>query len=234
MKYYKTDSRKITFVEYWRLSHKGFLVGWLNKILGIPMNLPTGIPEPQPFRDKIIERDCLPPPIIGKLSRGVKDLQEVGFDQFWFYATKNSLTRGFGYGVQALHPSLTTIGKVVYVSYKTRERLALALFSDLSDGTILGTTNKKEDFNDPPRRIIKRKPGANAWELWDLHQKRLTQLNRNNPPKIIADFDQVAAFEDKNLHDAHEDKVRRGIWVEMSDAEVAALRSKRLPPPIPF
>jgi hypothetical protein len=43
----------------------------------------------------------------------------------------------------------------------------------------------------------------------------------------------VAAFEDKMLHASYDDKIRRGIWVEMTDAEVAALRAKKLPPPIP-
>jgi hypothetical protein len=233
MKYYRTDSRKITFTEYWRLSRKGFLIGWLNKILGIQMNLPTGIPEPQPFRDKIVERDRLPPPIIERLSRSLADLQELGFDQFWFYASRNSLAAGFAYGVQALHPSLTIVGKVVYVSYRARESLVLAFLSALSDGTVLGTTNKKQDFNDPLRHIIQRKPRANARALWSLHQKKLTQLNRINPPQIIADFDRVAAFEDKNLHEAYEDKIRRGIWVAMSNAEVTDLRSRRLPPPLP-
>jgi hypothetical protein len=234
MKYYKTNSRKISFREYWHISRgTGFLIAWFNKAFGIPMNFIAGIPEPQAFRDKIIERNLVPPTIFEKLNSGVLDLQQIEFDEFLFYTLKNSLTTGLGYGVQALHPSHKTMSKVLYVSYKNRERSVLAFLSELNDGTILGTTNKKQDFNTPPKHIIQRRLGASARELWELHQKKLAEMNRSNPPKIFANFDQVAAFEDKFLRMSYDDKIRRGIWVEMTDAEVAASRSKRIPPPIP-
>jgi len=102
----------------------------------------------------------------------------------------------------------------------------LAFLSELNDETVLGTTNKKAEFTPPKQSVIQRRVGANAKELWALHQQRLSELNPNIPAKTIVGLDQVAAFEDKTLHRSYEDKVRRGIWVEMTEAEVAALRAK--------
>ena len=114
MKYYKTDSRKISFGEYWRISTGfGFVIAWINKVFGIPMNFISGIPEPQPFRDRLIETDIMPRTIFEKLNLGVQDLQQLGFNQFWFYTSKSSLTSGFGYAVQALHSSHKVVGKII-------------------------------------------------------------------------------------------------------------------------
>jgi len=92
MKYYKTDSRRISFREYWHISRKGFLFGWLNKILGRRLNLTTGIPGPQPFRDKVIARESLPPLMMERFDRAAEDLRRLGFDQFWLFGAKDSLT----------------------------------------------------------------------------------------------------------------------------------------------
>src|SRR5690348_9145404 len=104
MKYYKTDSRRISFREYWHLSRKGFLLGWINKIRGVRMNLAAGFPEPQPFRDKIMERDQVPPPVLETLAGPMAELRQLGCEQFWFYRLKESLMPIFSYGVETLHP----------------------------------------------------------------------------------------------------------------------------------
>jgi hypothetical protein len=233
MKYYKINSRKISFGEYWHISSgSGFLIGWLGKLLGIPISFSKGIPEPQPFRENIIEANAIPPGVLKKLNSAVLDFRQLGFNQFWFYTLKNSLMAGSAYGVQALHSSHRTMGKIIYVSFKTRESFVLGFLCELNDGTIFGSANRKQDFNNPPNFIVQRLPGANASQLWELHQKTLAGFDHNNPPKIIAGFDQVAAFEDKTARLNHEVKIGRGILVEMTEAEVAALRTNK-PPPVP-
>jgi hypothetical protein len=233
MKYYRTDSRKISLGEYWNISRGGrFLFAALYKLLGIPLKLTEGIPEPQPLRDRLIEAGTIPPAIFSQLNSGIRDFQQLGFDQFWFYTLKNSLTSGSSYGVLSLHSSHHTLGKIIYVSIKAHTTLVLALMSELGDGTVFATSNKKQDFNQSPQYIAQRAPGAGAARLWELHQMKLEGLSRTRPPKKFTDFDQVAAFDDRFLRLSYDDKIRRGIWVEMTEAEVAALRAKR-PPPLP-
>jgi hypothetical protein len=156
----------------------------------------------------------------------------LGFDQFWLSGAKNSLTGGISHGLVALHPAKTTIAKVLYALFRTREVQVTMFESKLANGTILGTTNKRRDFDPQPGVIIERHVGERAASLWQRHQKKLKALPADNPPVMFGGFEQVAAFEDKLVRDIYDNKIRRGIWVEMTEAEVAALRAKRLPPPL--
>jgi hypothetical protein len=231
MKYYKTDSRKISFREYYNLSRSNsWILAWVFKIFGIPLKLTSGIPEPQSFRDNIIDAEVIPPPILAKLNSGILDLKELGFDQFWFYTLKNSLIGGAAYAVQALHPSHKTIGKILFVSMKSRENFVFVFVSELNDGTFFGTTNNRPSFKSPLGYNILRRLHANAAQLWELQQNKLAELSQRNPPKTISTFDQVAGFEDKTSRMLHEDKVSRGIYVEMTDSEVETLRAKMVTP----
>jgi len=232
MKYYKTDSRKISFREYWHISRKGFLFGWLNKILGRRLNLITGIAGPQPFRDKLMARESLPPLMMERFDRATEELRRLGFDQFWIFGAKDSLTGGIGRGLLALHAAKTTTAKVIYASFRTRETQTTTLQSGLADGTVLATTNKKQDFNSRAGVLIERRVGAPASVLWERHQQKLEALRTSNPPGIFADFGAVADFEDALIQKTYDDRIRRGVWVEMTEAEVAALRAKRTPPPL--
>src|SRR5438132_13097226 len=104
MKYYKTDSRRISFREYWNISSGfGLIAAWLCKIFGIPLRLTDGIPELVSFRERVIEARLVPSGIAAKLNSGIIDLQKLGFDQFWFYTSKDSLIGGVAYGLQTLH-----------------------------------------------------------------------------------------------------------------------------------
>jgi hypothetical protein len=232
MKYYRTDSRKISFREYWNISRGGrFPFAALYKILGIPLKLTEGIPEPQPLRDRLIEAAAIPRRALEKLDPAILEFRELGFDQFWFSTQKDSMMIGSGYAVQTLHSSHLAIGKIISASYRTRENFVLAFFSRFKDGTILATTDKEPAFRVLPGYVVQRLPrGTGARRLWELHQKKLAAPRGDIPPDTFANFDQVAAFDDETVRAMYEDKIRRRIWVEMTEAEVAALRSKRQPP----
>ena len=231
MKYYKTDSRRISFREYWNISSGfGFMAAWLCKIFGVPLKLADGIPELVSFRERVIEAQLVPSGIAAKLNSGIIDLKKLGFDQFWFYTSKDSLIGGVAYGLQTLHSSYTTIGKVIFVSYRGRECVVVAFVSEPTDETLLGTTNNKQRFNNPPGYHVQRRLHATATQLWELHQNRLAALSQSNSPKTISDFDQVVMFEDKTSRMSYEHKIARGIWVEMTESEVMVLRAKAVPP----
>ncbi|HSY16867.1 MAG TPA: hypothetical protein VK815_00970 [Candidatus Acidoferrales bacterium] len=238
MKYYKTDSRKISYVEYWHISPRSFWFAWLNKLIGRQMNLIRGMPEPRPLTERIVSADAVPADILHRLNHGVSDLRAAGFDQFWYYTTKGSLTGGVGFGVEGLHTSRRILAKAIYVHFKNRERFLIALTSGFRDGTVFSTTNKKRDFTPPPNHLVLRKLGADARTLLDLHQRKVTKLSARAPVEVFNGLGDVAAFEDKMLQASYDDKIRRGVWVEMTDAEVHALRAKMTgtptsPPPVP-
>lgn len=226
MKYYKTDSRKISFKEYWHISPRGFWIAWLNKILGKQMNLIRGIPEPQPFKSRVIEPATIPKAILEKINSEILNLKKLGFDQFWYFSSKQSLTGGGGYAVEGLHSSCQILAKVLFVYFKTREHLVIVLFSRYNDGPVLATTNKKPAFNPPSNHIVQRKIGARAGFLFNWHQKKLTEMSRTKLLQKFAGLDEAANFEDRLVQETYDDKIKRGIWVEMTEAEVAVLRER--------
>jgi hypothetical protein len=190
------------------------------------MNLIRGLAEPQPFKERIVEPESIPGQILEKLNSGVYELQKLGFTQFWYFANSQTLTGGGGYAVEGLHSSKQIIAKVIYVYFKARERQVIALFSGVSDGIVLATTNKKREFNPLPKHIVQRKVGAEAEELLAMHQKKMADFNRANTLRSFASLEDVAGFEDRLIGETYDDKIRRGIWVEMTEAEVAALRAQ--------
>jgi hypothetical protein len=233
MKYYKTDSRKASYAEYWHITNTmgGFLLGAFNKFRGKQMNLTKGIPGHTPFREKIIEANIIPPKMLAILDSSVAEIKQLGFYEHWYYTTKNSLTAGNAYGVQAISGDRQSICKVVYVEVKTRQNFSVSFISQLPDKTYYATTNNKKMFNAPPGRKGIRKLGATSGQLWELHQQALKKLAADgNPARVMSNFDQMAEVEDTFMSEMYADRIRRGLWVEMTEAEVNALRT---PPPIP-
>jgi hypothetical protein len=128
--------------------------------------------------------------------------------------------------VEGLHSSGQILAKVLYVFFRTRERFAIALFSDFDGKTIFATTNKKPEFNPPSNHIVQRKIGARSEFLFDWHQQKLAEMSQTKSLQKFASLDDVADFEDKLVQENYDDKIKRGIWVEMTEAEVAVLRAQ--------
>ena len=62
--------------------------------------------------------------------------------------------------------------------------------------------------------------------FYKLHQDKVAELSRTKTPVTLTGLDDVAAYEDKLIQAVYDDKIERGIWVEMTDEEVAALRAR--------
>lgn len=228
MTYYKTDSRKISFMEYWHLTPRGFWLAWWHKLMGNQLNLARGIPSPQPLKSRLVDADAIPKPIFEKLNTSVQELRALGFDRLWYetYA-KESLLTGLAYSAIALPASGQIIAKTIFVCVPRREHTTTVFLSDLGAETILATTNKKPAFRPLPNHLVQRKVGAGIPFLLAWHQQKLSALGRERPARVFTDLDDLAAFDDRLVQQTYDDKIQRGIWVEMSDAEVAALRAQK-------
>jgi hypothetical protein len=230
MKYYKTDSRRISFTEYWHMAStvRGFLLASFNKIIGKQMDFVKGIAEPNSLREKIIPPASIPATILANLDSGIAELKRLGFDQFWYYSgSKESLYSGVGYSVQAMHASRQTIGKIVFIVVKNRQSFSFGFVSQLGDERFYFTTNNRRKFNPAPKHFGLRKLGTTSGQLWNFHRKRLESLNRRGESvKTFADFNDMVESDNLYIKQNFEDKIRRGIWVEMTDAEVAACKAQ--------
>jgi hypothetical protein len=233
-RYYKVDSRKITFVEYWRITSnfKGFFWGCIFKIFQLPVKLSDGIPEPTTLADRVAQKTELPPHLVEKLDAGVADYEKLGFGDVYYYNTKNKITSGESAGVHLLHASGETTATIVSVRVRGRERTVMSLSSLLENGGVIATSNRPAEYNNPPGLEIERMVGSNALQLWQRHSQKLEAMRMSEPlQKLLA----AAAYEklfEISTKRIFEYNVRRGLWVEMTPEEITVAR-KKLPPPLP-
>jgi hypothetical protein len=233
-RYYKVDSRNMTFMEYWRISStfKGFLRGCIHKIFRLPMMLSDGIPEPTTFADRIAQKHELPPHLVAKLDAGAADFVKLGFGNICYYDAKNKLAPGETAAVNLLHESGEATVSMVAVKLPSRERMVMSLASLLEDGKVMVTTNRPSEFDDPPGFKIERIIASPASHLWQRHAQRLAKSKVSNPPRKFSAVDAYEEFFEVLIKNIFEHYVERGLWVEMTHDEIAAAR-KRLSPQHP-
>jgi hypothetical protein len=79
-KYYRMDNRNLSFRDCWYLTkNSGALVLWGAKILHIPMDFGTYLPEPANFPDLLIEERELTPECRLKAAPALRDLETMVF-----------------------------------------------------------------------------------------------------------------------------------------------------------
>ena len=226
--YYKTDSRRLTFREYWNII--GFprvIFPWICKVLAIPLRLPEGIPGPTPFKEMLVELPTIPEPARQQVGEKLESLRALGFGQSWCFLPKDSLMSGTGYGAMALHHSGQVAAKIVYAKYGTVETLVQGFITKLADGRTILTTDNKPRLLPPSGVDVERLAGASTMVLWKRHSKRMLAASSVSAPIIFANLDHIAAFEDEYSRRNCEFHIARGVWVPMSSDEVEALRRTR-------
>lgn len=131
---------------------------------------------------------------------------------------------GNAFGIEMLHNSGESIGKVIHATFGSLTSLVTVFLSVSDNGKITATTNKKPELNAPPEVDTERMAGFAVAELWQRHLERLSAARTIRAVRRFQGFDDVASFEDEWVKRIFEYQVSRGVWVEMSESEVAALR----------
>jgi hypothetical protein len=227
-RYYKVDGRKITFLEYWRLSRKKTTAirAWLRKILGNPVSPSLGFTEATSWNEQVVDPNQLPQQVLRALEPAVQDCAEIGFRNPYYHCLRDRLGPGESGGVYLLHESGEVGGGVVFVRYGKLQSSVISFLSFLHDGQMLMTSNKRREFNSPLEPQIERLVGATAQELWKRHVQRIEKVRASNPPRKLSVPGAYQEWFDRITRVTFEHNVLRGLWVEMSADEVAALRQK--------
>jgi hypothetical protein len=230
-RYYKIDSRKITFGEYWNISRNkiAVLLPWLCKIVGVQLNFSIAFPEPTTLRDRTVEKSHLLPDILRNLEAGMAELTAFGFHAPCFFSLKNLLMPGETGGVLLFDESGEVGASVTFVKYRGRECRVVGFISVLNDGSVLSTTDKRPEYNPPPGIEVQRIMGATPQQLWSAHHQTLEKYKVSNPPRKFVLPDAYEELFDQVTRKMFEHNVRRGLWVEMTPEEISAARQK-LPP----
>lgn len=131
---------------------------------------------------------------------------------------------GSTFGIELLHDSGESIGKILHASFGRLTSLVTVFLSVTVEGKVIATTNKKPELSSPPEAETERMIEAPVRRIWQRHLQRLTAARTTGDVCRFQDFNDLAAFEDEWSKRIFEYQVTRGVWVEMSEAEVAALR----------
>ena len=109
-----------------------------------------------------------------------------------------------------------------------KEQITIA-FTAVFPQRTLSYTNTKFGFDSLPQHEVIRCPASDIASLYQAFANRLKQCPES--PRHFADLHSLRAWFDSNAGEVFEARVRRRLYIRMSDEEVeAALR--RVPPPL--
>ena len=230
--YYRTDNRRLTWLECTRVvSSPGKVLSlWLGKLTGQIHGEAGGFPAPRPLLENLLSAGEVPPTVAGPIEALRRACEAVGFTSAVYHGRKNSLSGIDAAGCLLRESSGETLANLIYA----RSRAGLGepkparciLLSRLADDRLLVTSNGTALFNPPPGNLIARRVGAPVPALLTYHHRRLeAQRRRGNPPVPVRTLEEMAALCDQNERRAHEFHVARGLYVPMTAEEVAVKAS---------
>jgi Zn-dependent protease len=224
-KYFKLDSRKVTYGEYWNILHSWtVIIPWMAKVLNIPMNFSSGLPYFESLNELEVPEEQFTARAREKLQTNVDICQGMGF-QVALYCRYESMHRDTGTSfITMMHPSGVAARLTYTVSLKVqppKEKLEFFVLSELRDGTFLLSTSRRQHFLTAPGIIANRLVGASAENVIQSHFQKLAELALSNPAKTVN-----SAADAIDVFDRYEKRVndfgfRRGIYVWMNPEETA-------------
>jgi hypothetical protein len=163
---------------------------------------------------------------------------KLGFSELGFKKVKrllNPLYRDSG-GVNYLDGSRSHFGQMIYQKTHVpapvgtdREHITIS-FTAIYDQGILSCVNNRSPFDSLPHHEVVRHPSDDVEEVYREFLKLIKR--RPKTPRRFADDDSLRRWFDANQQEVFQDRVRRGLFIKMTDAEIEVAR-RRLPPPLP-
>jgi Zn-dependent protease len=222
-RYFRLDSRKVSFREYWNIVRSWkVIIPWVAKLLNLPMNFSSGMPSVLVQELKVAESDFAAD-AREKLQPLWDQCQRMGFHspQFHSYVTMRGDSRICF--IALLHPSGATLRLMHTMSTKVHPpivKVVAVLLSELSDGTFFFTSDQREMFLTAPGIQANRLPGATPAQLMKSHLEKIEAFKMRNPAREVGSVDALDNLWDRYERLCREFGMKRGIYVWMSPEEV--------------
>lgn len=224
-KYFKLDSRKVTYREYWNIARSWkVIIPWTAKLLGVPMNFSSGLPYFETLKELEVPEEQFSERGREKLQPMIDVCRRLGFHTpvyCKFESMHGDTCTSF---ITMAHPSGAAARLTYSVSLKVqppKERLQILILSELGDGTFLLSTKKRQEFLTAPGILVNRIPGASPEKIIESHLQKLAGLPLNNSPKRAASADDVIGIWDRYEKHSNDFGFQRGIYVWMNPEETA-------------
>lgn len=234
--YYKTNYRGLGLGEIARMH------GWVRAPLAY---LVTRFKEPSPFgwmplswADLKCERQDLSERCWQATAPHREAFQRLGFRELGFKKVRGILNPVIldNGGINYLDATGSHFGQLIYhrvylggPNRAAREQVTIA-FTAVFEDCVLSYTNNRKTFDALPRQKVVR---CRSEDAPGIHQAFRENLARQPEiPRRFPDEDSLRHWFDSNQMETLEHRMRKGLYVRMTEAEVEAARRK-LPPPLP-
>lgn len=229
VKYYKIDSAKVTFREYWcsGFTRSRVLIAFLLKIFGVRLASQHSIPWPIRLRDSLVNESEVPTATKEKFVPLLEECRNLGFEVLCYQKMKNVLALSDVVIVSLVHSKKAVAARIffghVLNKNATRECLYCFMVSWLDNGIFLltGNSNEKLVLDNPPDHDVQRLPEASVNVLFEAHANRLEKCCHRNPPRLIQSLDDFEKMVDALEESGMEFRIQRGVLVEMTPKEIS-------------
>jgi Zn-dependent protease len=224
-RYYRLDSRKVTLREYWNIvgSWKA-LIPWIAKLFNQRMTFSSGFPFFESVRELEIAESAFPANALQKLHPLMLQFGQTGFHspRFYVYGSMRGETRTAF--IALLHPSGATLRLMHTIAlnvHPPKERITVALLSELVDGTFFCTSSQKASFLPTPGVTVNRLLGASPDVLVASHLQKLEAMGSINPARRVESLEQFDDLWNRYEKLCLDFGLKRGIYVLMTPEEVS-------------
>ena len=224
-KFYKLDSRKVTYGEYWNITRSPMvIIPWVAKLLKIPMRFSSGMPAFDSVRELEVPEQEFSLRALDKLQPMLDQCLANGFHSPRFYTYESIRRDGRVSVISLVHESGATMRlnhSLAGSGQVAQEKTLLVLLSELQDGTFFFTSNQRKQFNSQPGVLANRLVGAGTERLLQSHLQKLAESQSTNPAKRISTTEQLDELWDRYEISSREFGMQRGIYTWMTPEEVA-------------
>lgn len=222
--FYRTDSRRFSYAEYWRLSPNplGFVVAAIFKTIRVP--LPGKFALGYPHELTLVAWEDVEPHVMEKWSARLKQCEEAGYRRvFCHRLTCRGVTRETLSCFLLSDDRLSTV-TLNYVraenSVVLKEVVTTALASRLQDGRLALTFDYWGYLDPKPDEVVRRVSGKPIQETLERHRDWIAGLGAIPVPLDPNDLPQLVL---KREQQSIEYRAARGLLVRLSAHELARI-----------
>ena len=231
--FYRTDSRRFTYGEVWRIAPNPFtfLVAALLKTLWIP--LPRNFAIAHPHELTFVAWEDMPPHVVEKWRTRLSECQEAGLHRVFCHRlpchgiTREAIACILQSDDRCCSASLTYTRVENAATVKEVARMHIA--SRLEDGRRAITVDSRAYFDPPPDGIVQPVLGKSVAEMLQRHRDWIASLGATPVPRDPKDLPRVVL---ENEQQSIDHMVKRRAYVRITERELARVeRSGRTETP---
>ena len=222
--FYKVDSTRFSFREYWWSNRSPVvLLAWLIKLLHIPIPSSSADPTVDSLRPFEVGPEAFPEAVRERLQPLITELAACGFQSPVYYAIDDNFHQTKVYRVVLYENSGRAFACIQYRiwnrPYPAKHFIFPLFVSEFNDGTFLVSSAGKAHFEAPASCRINRVLNAKPAPLWTSHQHELAKETTRKTMVPIRTADDVRDAVERYhaaLRDFH---LKRGVFKPLTNAE---------------